>query len=198
VMAERFDLPNRNKPDSVDICFVPDRDYARVVKERRPDAFVEGDVLDGDGVTIGKHQGIAKYTVGQRRGLGIAAGKPIYVTQLNVENNTVTMGPDEDLLQSALIAERANFLFDPPTGPFRAEVKIRYLHKAAPATVEVFPCESESPSRVRVVFDEPQRAITPGQAVVFYDGDVVLGGAWIERADTVAGSSDELKSEILQ
>ena len=288
-MAERFNLPNRNKPDSVDICFVPDRDYARVVKERRPEAFVAGDVLDGDGATIGRHQGVANYTVGQRRGLGIAAGKPIYVTQLNVADNTVTMGPDEDLLQPALIAGRANFLIDPPDGPFRADVKIRYLHKAAPATVEVLRGEANScapraagfslrerserddvtqanvtlggmphacvgmssdaptddtsfqtaissyrdatvrerdgkqiekplpyghgserssrglengpgsdmPTWIRVVFDEPQRAITPGQAVVFYDGDVVLGGAWIERADSVACSTNYSTKEAL-
>ena len=177
-IARRFNLPNCDKPDSVEICFAPDRDYARVVCQRRPEAFAEGDVIDGDGRVLGRHKGVPHYTVGQRRGLGIAAGVPIYVTRLDVEKNTVTVGEGDALMHSALVADRAGFQVDPPDGPFRAEVKIRYLHKAAPATVE--PLDGE---RVRVVFDKPQRAIAPGQAVVFYDGDVVLGGAWIERVD---------------
>ncbi len=215
--AARFGLPNRDKPDSVEICFVPDRDYARVVQERRPEAFVEGDVLDQDGRVIGRHKGIGNYTIGQRRGLGIAAGRPIYVTRLDANANTVTMGDGDALLSSTLLADRANFLVDPPDGPFRAQVKIRYLHNAAPATVEVVPHapfpESPRPAapgrpaalrpdgggtaesegrRVRIVFDDPQRAITPGQAVVFYDDDVVLGGAWIERAVSASGSCAKL------
>ncbi len=177
-IARRFNLPNCDKPDSVEICFAPDRDYARVVRQRRPEAFAEGDVIDGDGRVVGRHKGVPHYTVGQRRGLGIAAGIPIYVTRLDVEKNTVTVGQSDALMHSALVADRASFQVDPPDGPFRAAVKIRYLHQAAPATVE--PLDG---GRVRVVFDEPQRAIAPGQAVVFYDGDVVLGGAWIERVD---------------
>ena len=188
-IAARSNLPNRDKPDSVDICFVPDRDYARVVRQRRPEGFTEGNVLDRTGCVVGRHKGIGRYTIGQRRGLGIAAGRPIYVTQLDVLNNTVTVGERDDLLAPVLIADRANFLVDPPERRFRAQVKIRYLHKAVPATVEILapgmahtmgpPFQSV---KVRVVFDEPQRAITPGQAVVFYDGEVVLGGAWIERS----------------
>ena len=183
-MAERYDLPNRDKPDSVEICFVPDRDYARVVRERRPDAFAEGDVLDESGQVVGRHGGIPRYTIGQRRGLGIAAGKPIYVTQLDVLNNRVTVGDGDSLLADTLIADRASFLTDTPADDFRATVKIRYLHKPTPATVQVLSAETNShATKVRVVFDEPQRAITPGQAVVFYDGDVVLGGAWIEKVE---------------
>ncbi len=178
--AERLGLPNRDKPDSVEICFVPDNDYARVVKERRPDAFVEGDVVDSAGRVIGRHKGVANYTVGQRRGLGIAAGEPIYVTRLDPKSNTVTMGDGDALLERALLADRANFLVDVPDESFRADVKIRYLHRAAPATVTRL-----DDGGVRILFDEPQRAITPGQAVVFYDGDVLLGGAWIVRAETV-------------
>jgi tRNA-specific 2-thiouridylase len=177
-LAERFGLPIQDKRESQEICFAPDRDYARVVRERHPDAFYEGDVLDPEGKVVGKHKGIGHYTIGQRRGLGIAAGRPIYVTELDAGKNTVTVGEDDDLLKSALIADRASFLADMALEPFRADVKIRYLHRAAPATVH--PLDE---GRVRVVFDEPQRAITPGQAVVFYDGDVVLGGAWIERAE---------------
>ena len=196
-MAERYHLPNRDKPDSVDICFVPDRNYARVVKERRPDAFAEGEVIDEDGHVVGKHGGIAHYTIGQRRGLGIAAGKPIYVTELDVPNNRVTVGEAAALLADSLIADRVSFLADPPEGAFRATVKIRYLHKPTPATVEQLPGGRAERSaatgsrglQVRVIFDEPQRAITPGQAVVFYDNDVVIGGAWIDRAESRALAS---------
>lgn len=191
-IAARYGLPNRDKPDSVEICFVPDRNYARVVRERRPDGFVDGDVVDETGRVVGRHQGIGKYTVGQRRGLGIAAGKPIYVTGLDVLNNRVTVGDDAALLRDSLVADRANLFVDGLGESFPAQVKIRYLHTAVPATVYVLqPDESRASPltkggkkgvRVRVVFDEPQRAVTPGQAVVFYDGDVVLGGAWIEHA----------------
>ncbi len=176
--ARRYDLPNRDKPDSVEICFVPDRDYARVVRDRRPDAFVEGDVVDSLGRVMGRHNGIAHYTIGQRRGLGIAAGRPIYVTQIDVRTNTVTVGDADALLHRSLVADRVSYLVDPPDGPFPARVKIRYLHMAAPATV--YPLQE---GKVRVVFDDRQRAITPGQAVVFYDGDVVVGGGWIVRAE---------------
>jgi len=175
-VAGGLDLPVHAKPDSVEICFVPDNDYARVVRQRRPEKFVEGDVVDNDGKVLGRHKGLGHYTIGQRRGLGIAAGVPIYVTRLNVLDNQVVMGEADDLLSPALTASKVNYLVDPPAEPFRAEVKIRYLHKAAPALVT--PMGGE---RVRVDFDAPQRAITPGQAVVFYDGDVVVGGGWIEE-----------------
>ncbi len=173
-LATRWGLPNAAKPDSVEICFAPGRDYARVVRERRPEALVEGEVLNEAGEVMGRHAGIAHYTIGQRRGLGIAAGRPVYVTGLDVDRNSVTLGSADSLLQEALIGQRANFLVACPEDTFRAQVKIRYLHTAAPATIWRLPGDS-----VRVVFDEPQRAITPGQAAVFYDGDVVLGGAWI-------------------
>jgi tRNA-uridine 2-sulfurtransferase len=195
-IAARYDLPNRDKPDSVEICFVPDRDYARVVRARRPEAFRAGNVVDAAGNVVGRHDGLPQYTVGQRRGLGIAAGRPVYVTQLNVESNTITLGDENDLACGALIAERVNMLVEAPkcdphrqasllmprvagAVSFRAQVKIRYLHAAAPATVSLL-----DGGRARVVFDEPQRAVTPGQAVVFYDGDVVLGGGWIESGNS--------------
>jgi tRNA-specific 2-thiouridylase len=173
-IAKRYDLPNREKPDSVEICFVPDRDYARVVRERRPEVFAEGDVVNRSGEVLGRHNGLANYTIGQRRGLGIAVGRPVYVTHLDVESNTVTLGDADDLLERELIADRVNYLVDAPTGAFRAEAKIRYLHSAAPAWVYPLPgCAA------RIAFDQPQRAVTPGQAVVLYDDDVVLGGGWI-------------------
>lgn len=202
-VAGRLNLPNDQKPDSVEICFVPDNDYARVVRERRPDAFAEGDVVNQEGTVIGRHRGLGHYTVGQRRGLGISAPNPIYVTQLDVLHNTVITGEADALLASSLMADRVSYLVPEPTEPFRASVKIRYLHQAAMATVTPLPpntaqnieaiahgsdvvCSNGSDTRTRVVrvdFDEPQRAITPGQAVVFYDGDVVLGGAWIDSAE---------------
>lgn len=196
-LAARHKLPNQNKPDSVEICFVPDRNYARVVQARRPDAFREGDVVDSSGRVLGRHTGLPNFTIGQRRGLGIATGRRAYVTDLNVETNTVTLGDNPDLAGNDLYADRVNWLVDVPRTTsdrttdrseepigsestpidrsFRADVKIRYLHTPASATVHRL-----TNSRVRVIFDQPQRAITPGQAVVFYDGDLVIGGGWIE------------------
>ncbi len=220
-IARERGFPNWDKPDSVEICFAPDRDYARIVRERHPEAFAEGEVVDTAGRVVGRHEGIANFTVGQRRGLGIALGKPAYVTNLNVEANTVTLGEADDLLHRELTADRVNFLVDPPVDAFRAEVKIRYLHRTAPAIVEIeggarTPLSpplargeaggDTSPAGgaastgkrcgpcVRVTFDEPQRAITPGQAVVFYDGEVVIGGGWIEsaiRPDRECGMSND-------
>jgi len=174
-IAAEFNLPNRDKPDSVEICFVPDRNYARVVRQRRPDAFVGGEVVDTGGKVLGRHEGIGNFTVGQRRGLRIAAGRPIYVKQLDVLNQRVVMGDDAELLAEGLIAERVNYLVEGLGETFGAEVKIRYLHEATPATVHRL-----ENGRVRVEFDQPQRAVTPGQAVVFCEGETVLGGGWIE------------------
>jgi tRNA-specific 2-thiouridylase len=184
-IAARHGFPNHDKPDSVEICFAPDRDYARVVRDRRPKAFTAGDVVDNSGRVLGRHHGIANYTIGQRRGLGIAAGKPIYVTALDVLNNRVTVGSDQDLACPALLADRVNLLGYDLGESFRADVKIRYLHEAVPATVYASPLDKGGLRGVcvRVVFDELQRAVTPGQAVVFYDGDFVLGGGWIAQAE---------------
>ncbi|MCH8253015.1 MAG: tRNA 2-thiouridine(34) synthase MnmA, partial [Planctomycetes bacterium] len=188
-IAARWNLPNQDKPDSVEICFVPDRDYARVVRERRPDAFKDGPIIDAEGRELGRHNGIGHYTIGQRRGLGVSAPDPLYVTQLDAAANTVRVGNRDALLRAGLVAERAKFHVDPPSGPFRAEVQIRYLHKAVSATVH--PMED---ARFAVYFDEPQRAITPGQAVVLYDGDVVLGGGWIQCATD--GHGDEVGDAV--
>lgn len=177
-IADANALPNHDKPDSVEICFVPDNDYARVVRERRPDAFVPGDVVSADGRVLGQHDGIANYTIGQRRGLGISGPKPIYVTQLNIVDNTVGVAEVDGLFSGSLLADKVSFFVNERRSPFRALVKIRYLHKATPAMIH--PLKA---GRVRVEFDEPQRAVTPGQAVVFYDGDVVVGGGWIEKAE---------------
>lgn len=173
--AKRFGLPVTNKPDSVEICFVPDRNYARVVRERRPEAFIPGDIVDTEGAVIGQHDGVANYTIGQRRGLGVAAGKPVYVTSLDVLNQTVVLGDRADLLSRSLIATEPNFFTAPPTGLLRCTAKIRYQHTAAGCAVQL-----TDDGRLRVEFDEPQSAITPGQAVVLYDGDRVIGGGWID------------------
>jgi len=176
-LAERFGLPVHDKPESSDICFVPDRDYARVVQERLPQAFRPGEVRDRSGRVLGRHQGTPNFTIGQRRGLGIAAGTPIYVTEINPVTNTVVVGSREELLADTLEASGLNWLGPPPRPDQRVQAKIRYAHKAAPATVQ-----RVDPDYCRVVFDKPQPAITPGQALVLYDGDIVLGGGWIDRA----------------
>jgi tRNA-specific 2-thiouridylase len=199
IAAER-NLPNQDKPDSVEICFAPNRDYARVVQQRRPQAFAPGDVVDASGSVIGQHNGIGHFTVGQRRGLGIAAGTPIYVTRLDATSNTVYVGEGDALLQTSLAAERASFLVGQAllaasgdATSFRAHVKIRYLHRAAPATVHRL-----DRGCVHVDFDEPQRAITPGQAVVFYRGDLVLGGAWITESTSNPSDAAPLSNETAQ
>lgn len=175
--ARRRGFPNANKPDSVEICFVPDRDYARVVRERRPEAFTPGDVLDEAGQVLGEHDGVASFTIGQRRGVGVAVGSPVYVTEISAGSRTITLGPKPSLLKHGLVADRVNWLCPAPTSSLRVHAKIRYAHRAATATVT--PVDA---GVIRLRFDEPQSAITPGQAVVLYDGDRVLGGGWIDSS----------------
>ncbi len=175
--AQRFNLPVTDKPDSVEICFAPDRDYARVVHARRPQAFQAGEVVDTAGRVLGTHDGIANFTIGQRRGLGIAAGRPVYVTSLDVANNRVVLGERADLLSRSLVANEANFFCPPPVEPIRCAAKIRYQHAAAPCSAHV-----DDAGLLHVVFDEPQSAVTPGQAVVLYEDDTLLGGGWIAHA----------------
>jgi tRNA-specific 2-thiouridylase len=171
-IAREMRLPLAEKPDSADICFVPDGDYRAFVRERLSPA--RGELRDADGAVVGTHDGVAGFTIGQRRGLGVAVGDRRFVTDIDAALNVVTIGPEERLLASGLLAEQVNWLAGaPPPGPIRAGVKIRYRTSAAPATVT--PCDGT----VRVAFDTPQRAITPGQAAVFYDCDEVLGGGTI-------------------
>jgi tRNA-specific 2-thiouridylase len=176
-IAESIGLRVHDKPDSAEICFVPDRDYARVVRARRPEAFEAGEVRDESGSVLGTHGGVGQFTIGQRRGLGIAAGHPVYVTSINVPDRTVVLGERESLLSRRLEARAMNWLVERPSAPVRASAQIRYQHRAAAATVH-----PRGEDMCEVVFDEPQSAVTPGQAVVLYDGDAVLGGGWIERA----------------
>ncbi len=173
--ARRFDLSLHDKPESQDICFVPDGDYARLVRSRRTDALRPGMIQHVDGRILGTHEGVANFTIGQRRGLRIAEGTPIYVTRLDAETDTVFVGPREAVLSETTRVTRVSWLRDPPVEAIRAEVQIRYHHEPAPARLM-----PEPDGAVRLRFDTPQSAITPGQAAVFYEGDEVLGGGWIE------------------
>lgn len=180
-LAREMRLPLAEKPDSADICFVPDGDYKTFVRQRLPQAA--GVVQDASGAAVGEHDGIAGFTIGQRRGLGVATGEKRFVTDIDPAINVITIGPEEDLLASSLIVERANWLDGaPPAGAIRASAKIRYRTSAAAATVTPLP-----DGGARVDFDAPQRAVTPGQACVWYDGDVVVGGGAILRAERGPG-----------
>jgi tRNA-specific 2-thiouridylase len=177
-LAEKWNLPVFDKPDSQEICFVPDNDYAGLVRRRTPEQVREGDIVDRDGKVLGRHEGQQQFTIGQRRGLGIAATLPLYVIDRDPVANTVTVGGREDLLAAGLTADQTNWLVDPPTaGPVRCQVKIRYNSMPVPGTVH-----ATSPGTLAVRFDEPQSAVTPGQAVVCYDGEELIGGGWIDAA----------------
>ncbi len=174
-IAEEAGLVNSRKPDSQDICFVPDGKYAEFIKKHTDKGSTEGNFTDLQGNVLGKHTGIINYTIGQRKGLGIALGKPAFVVKKDVESNTVVLGSNEDLFTSELIAEDVNFMSVAGIdGEKRVTAKPRYNCADSPATISMLP-----DGRVKVVFDTPQRAVTSGQAVVFYDGDKVLGGGTI-------------------
>jgi tRNA-specific 2-thiouridylase len=176
--ARTLGLATAEKPESQEICFVPDGDYARVVERVRPDALPgDGDIVDGEGRVVGRHRGIHHYTVGQRRGLGIAAGERIYVTALDAARNRVVVGDERALEAPVARVERVSWIAGeaPPQGTC-AQVRIRHQHAGAHAQLE----PGEHATLVR--FDSPVRAVAPGQAAVFYDGDVVLGGGWIAGA----------------
>ena len=170
---------NARKKDSQDICFVPDGDYMAFLEGYTGEKGIPGNFLDETGKVVGTHRGAAAYTIGQRKGLGLAMGQPVYVTGKDMAANTVTVGPNEALFHRALIAEDVNWVaISCPSKPFRCKAKARSRMTGQPATV--YPLED---GRIRVEFDEPQRAITPGQAVVLYDDDLVLGGGTIVNAE---------------
>ncbi|MCI0708412.1 MAG: tRNA 2-thiouridine(34) synthase MnmA [Ignavibacteriae bacterium] len=177
-LAEQFGLRTASKRESYEICFVPDNKYERFLKERVPQ--LETEVVNGDivweGKVVGRHRGYPFYTVGQRKGIG-AYGEPVYVTQIESETNTVHIGREEDLLQRELVAENVNFIgIERLENPLRVDAAVRYKDVHSPATL--YPLHGGA---VRVVFDEPKKAITPGQSVVFYEGSDVLGGGVIDR-----------------
>jgi len=174
-IAARLNLPVKDKPESQEICFVPDDDYGGLLRRRTPDQVRPGPVKDLDGNVLGEHPGIQFFTIGQRHGLRIAFGKPVYVVRLDAETNAVIVGPNEALMRSELEVSSVNWMIDEPAEPIRGEAKIRYRQPALPATVHPLPG-----GRARIVFDQPARAVAPGQAAVFYQGDAVVGGGWIE------------------
>jgi tRNA-specific 2-thiouridylase len=177
-MAEDYDLLQVcQKPDSQEICFVPDNDYANLVSGRRPDLVRTGEITDTAGEVLGEHQGVHNFTIGQRRGLGVAAGRPLYVVNIDAEKNKVVLGEKDDLSHRHMNVSQVNWLVENiPAAPFRANVQIRYNHRGE--TGEVQPLDD---GQVKVVFDEAVPAITPGQAAVFYDKhEAVVGGGWIE------------------
>jgi len=177
-LARSFGLNVADKPDSQEICFVPGNDYAAVVEQRAADAILHGPVVDTSGRTLGQHSGVHRFTVGQRKGLGISSPAPLFVVGIDAAARTVVVGSKAELLGTALRAARVNWIAGVAPGrPIRAAAQIRYHHAAAPATIEPLGTD-----QARVVFDVPQSAITPGQAVVFYDGDEVVGGGWIEQS----------------
>ncbi len=173
-IAAEHNFVSARKSDSQDICFVPDRDYAKFIKENSQYEDIRGDFVDADGNVIGRHSGIINYTVGQRKGLGVAFGEPRYVLSKNVENNTVTLGKDEALFKTTVFVRDAN-LSSAFSLPNKFGVKIRYAHKAQPATVSRL-----DDSTLQIEFDEPQRAPAPGQSAVFYKDDILAGGGIIK------------------
>ncbi len=178
-IAEKLGLVTAKKPDSMEICFVPDKDYAGFIKRRDGEESECGNFVDVDGNVLGKHKGIIHYTVGQRKGLGITFGKPMFVLRIDAKKNEVVLGEKGTEFSDKLVATDLNFIpFDALNEPLKANAKVRYSAKESPATI--VPLEDGS---AEVVFEEPQRAITPGQAVVFYEinGDNVIGGGIIKE-----------------
>ena len=172
--AERLGLVTASKPESQEICFIPDDDHARFIREHRPEVDGSGEIVDEQGNVLGYHEGYYRYTVGQRRGIGVALGFPAYVLRVEPETRRVVIGSDAALVHHGLVAHRCNW-FDRPDPDSRVEVRIR--HKGGR-----IPCTVSAGDEVTVQFAEPARAVAPGQAAVFYDGDRVLGGGWIRRA----------------
>lgn len=186
-VARRRELPIAEKAESQEICFVPDGDYAGFidryldVEDRADEMPAAGEIVDSRGRLLGTHNGLHRYTIGQRRGLNVlpnsTSTRPLYVIGVEPETNRVVVGEADELLRAEFIAKGVNWVaFDAPAEPVRAAVRVRYRHEPASATIEPL-----AGNRARIVFDEPQRAVTPGQATVFYRGDEVVGGGWIVR-----------------
>jgi tRNA-specific 2-thiouridylase len=178
-MAAEFGLGTEHHEESQEICFIPDDDYVAVLEQRCPKLVRKGNIIDSAGKVLGEHNGIHRYTIGQRRGLRVAMGKPYYVTKIDAESNTVTLGPKEEVMSRKLRAIGMNWLIEEPITSFRAKVKIRYNGKGALATVHPKDCGAI------VEFDKPVSAITPGQLAVFYVQEAcrnrIIGGGWIDK-----------------
>lgn len=176
-IAQRNGFINSHKPDSQDICFIPDKDYVAFIKSRTKKEYAHGDFVDTSGKILGRHKGIINYTVGQRRGLGLALPAPLYVKQKNVEDNTVVLCPNDELFRRSITIRGINWIdSDKIPECFRASARIRYNQRETPCSARLVDEDC-----LVVEFDEPQRAPTVGQAVVFYDGDTVLGGGTLEE-----------------
>jgi tRNA-specific 2-thiouridylase len=177
-IAARFGLPTASKQDSQDLCFLGDGDYRRFLAEHAPDTVRIGVITRRDGSVIGEHHGLANYTIGQRKGLGIQAAEPLYVIGMNPMTNALIVGTAEELGSTELTAKRVNWIAgEPPADRFTAQVKIRYKAKPVSAQIDVLPDD-----RMHITFEQPLRDITPGQGAVVYDGDQVLGSGIIERS----------------
>ena len=190
-IAARHRLPVAEKPDSVDICFVPDGDYRSFVRRALPDR--PGVMVDGSGATLGEHAGVQHFTIGQRRGLGLTTGRPTYVTALDSDRNVVHLGSADDLLVGALEAHDVHWLIDSPRDEIEVAVQWRYHSTPMPARVRVQP-----DGRVAVRLRRPARAVAPGQAAVFYRGDRVLGGGTIARTERATPASGGTRALVLR
>ncbi len=182
--ARALGLVTADKPESQEICFIPDDDYRGFLRRRIPHAFRPGPIVDERGTVLGHHTGLVNYTVGQRRGLGLSATRPLYVTALDTEHNALLVGDAADVLTSRLWAEQVNLISVPALEePLPVDAKIRHSHVPAPATIA-----AGEAGRVEVRFDQPQRAVAPGQSVVFYQGDLVVGGGVIAATPRAQGA----------
>jgi len=183
-VARKLCLYTADKPESQEICFVPDGDYAGFIERylkaenRIQEIPQSGEIVNSEGEVLGMHRGIHHYTVGQRRGLGISHQKPLYVLKIEKAKNQIIVGQEEELFSSEFIVRDVNWIIfnEPPSDVVRAQVKVRYRHEPAMASIYSLP-----ENKAKIIFDQPQRAITPGQAAVFYDGEQVLGGGWIAK-----------------
>jgi len=179
-LARHVQLPVAEKPESMELCFVPNGNYVQFIHAYSRSEGIslneqEGDIVTEQGSVIGRHTGLHNYTIGQRKGLGFTAGKPIYVLAIDTEKNRIVVGEDDALRATTLEIESVNWVsVAEPASPICGQAKIRHKHEPAPATIEVLPG-----NRARIIFETPQRAITPGQAAIFYDGDTVVAGGWI-------------------
>jgi len=174
--ARRLGLAVAEKPDSQEICFIPDGDYAAFIERKAPATVREGAIVDERGHQLGTHGGVHRFTIGQRKGLGIASTIPLYVLRIDADAGHVMVGPRTALERVRLTASGVNWIaIDAPAAPVRVAAQIRHRHHAAPGIVRAM-----ADGRAEMIFDDPQPAITPGQAVVFYEGDAVVGGGWID------------------